>query len=88
MASCRDCIHYRLCERIDAIFEHYNIQSPIHLHSTCSDFFKNKADVVEVVRCCDCKHRNPYCYRCMRDNLWHDTNDFCSYGERSETNAE
>lgn len=42
------------------------------------------ADVVEVVRCKDCKHKNPVCYRCLRDNLWHDNNDFCSHGERKE----
>jgi hypothetical protein len=41
-------------------------------------------DVVEVVRCRDCKHKNPNCYRCLRDNLWHDEDDFCSRGERRE----
>ena len=40
------------------------------------------ADVVEVVRCKDCKHRNPCGYKCLRDNLWHDDADYCSYGER------
>lgn len=39
-------------------------------------------DVVEVVRCGDCTHRNPFGHMCLRDNLWHDTDDFCSYGER------
>jgi hypothetical protein len=42
------------------------------------------ADVVEVVRCKDCKHKNPICDKCLRDNLWHDVDDFCSRGERSE----
>lgn len=41
-------------------------------------------DFVEVVRCKDCKHKNPLCSKCMRDNLWHDEDDFCSYGERKE----
>jgi hypothetical protein len=41
-------------------------------------------DMVEVVRCKDCKHRNPNGWKCLRDNLWHDMNDFCSYGERKE----
>lgn len=41
-------------------------------------------DMVEVVRCKDCKHRNPSGWKCLRDNLWHDMNDFCSYGERKE----
>lgn len=44
------------------------------------------ADVAEVVRCKDCKHLNPMGsggYRkCLRDNLWKDTDDFCSRGER------
>lgn len=42
------------------------------------------ADVVEVVRCKDCKHRNPNGWKCLRDNLWHNMTDFCSYGERKE----
>lgn len=42
------------------------------------------ADVVEVVRCRDCKHRNPYGSKCLRDNLWHDPDGYCSYGERRE----
>ena len=50
------------------------------------------ADVAEVVRCKDCKHLNPMeigGYRkCLRDNLWKDTNDFCSRGERRKEDAE
>lgn len=45
-------------------------------------------DVVKVVRCKDCKHRDPIGYKCLRDNLWHDTDDFCSYGERRAENEE
>lgn len=60
--------------------------------SKCSDYLiangvtirdrGDTADIVEVVRCRDCTHRNPFGYMCLRDNLWHDTDDFCSYGER------
>lgn len=41
------------------------------------------ADVVEVVRCKDCKHRkkNTFCLHNMR---YEDDNGFCSYGERAE----
>lgn len=50
------------------------------------------ADVAEVVRCKDCKHLNPMGsggYRkCLRDNLWKDTDDFCSRGERRKEDAE
>ena len=46
------------------------------------------ADVVEVVRCKDCKHY--IAYYCTRDikgrtNMFYMTeNDYCSYGERKE----
>ena len=41
------------------------------------------ADVVEVVRCKNCKHRkkNTFCLHNMR---YEDDNGFCSYGERSD----
>lgn len=47
------------------------------------------ADVVEVVRCKDCKHyKTMFC----KMDIWHkditlyraDENDFCSYGERKD----
>ena len=48
------------------------------------------ADVVEVVRCKDCKHRGStlsvptgVCYSCNAYNLpYCKPNDYCSYGER------
>lgn len=54
------------------------------------------ADVVEVVRCKDCKHGeadygcggdiiNPFQYRCCYDgDSWNPPEHFCSYGERKE----
>lgn len=39
------------------------------------------ADVVEVVRCKDCKHADEY-YHCIFSTIWNDKNHFCSYGER------
>lgn len=44
------------------------------------------ADAVSVVRCKDCKHRDPEDKRCDC-GCWHtpfttNDNDFCSYGER------
>ena len=66
----------------------------------CKDF-KNKADFVEVVRCKDCKHKQELdkyekrlyiegCVACTQispnsDRLVMLPNDFCSYGERSDT---
>ena len=71
MATCDDCIHYDIC--IFHIKGDENKKCP---------HFKNKSDVVEVVRCKDCSHRNPFGHKCLQDNLWHDDDDFCSYGDK------
>lgn len=43
------------------------------------------ADVVEVVRCKDCKHRDiDRCGR-FKCNVWVCDEDYCSYGERADT---
>lgn len=46
------------------------------------------ADVVEVVRCKDCKHRDPYDLKCdhglMKTELPVGDDDYCSYGERKD----
>ena len=49
----------------------------------------NDADVVEVVRCKDCKkvwgEVNQHCdVYCGLHKRWFDKNAFCSYGERKE----
>lgn len=51
------------------------------------------ADVVEVVRCKDCIHRNTpdcamwyECSKCGGQWSWNRSDDFCSHGERSEGN--
>jgi len=73
------------------------IKSSTVLKQTISDI-KNMppADVVEVVRCKDCKHREMYeifgrpttyyCLRgCVDSNLSLNENDYCCWGERIET---
>ena len=50
------------------------------------------SDVVPVVRCKDCKHRDPEDKRCDC-GCWHNPfttndNDFCSYGERKNNGNE
>lgn len=48
------------------------------------------ADVVEVVRCCDCKFRKTedcamyYECECGQQHFWEISNDFCSWGKRRE----
>ena len=51
------------------------------------------ADVVEVVRCKDCKHENVHhaisdkCTWCDYWGIDPDFDDFCSYGERRDNDA-
>ena len=88
--TCKDCLHYVVCE---ALWQNNGISKIPPKQCGC---FKNNSDVVEVVRCKDCKWYqegkllapNKFCFR-----LEHPTedrkigynyapDDFCSYGER------
>ena len=44
------------------------------------------ADVVEVVRCKDCKNRDHSC--CFYSALWVKMDGYCNYGERIEISVE
>lgn len=79
--TCGDCIHADLCERITFIdeFSRDNI-------AYCKGF-KATADVVEVVRCKDCKNwNNGYCcgVPLVGDDASYvatEETDYCSYGK-------
>lgn len=85
MATCKDCVHYDIC-----IFHHKGNENEQCLN------FKNKVNVVSVVRCANCRHRKKGVFRAV-DNLvyWkcklHNDEilltDYCSYGERSADNG-
>lgn len=84
MATCKDCAHYEPC------FDYGNILDPAHGGVKC-DSFKSSADVVEVVRCKDCKYwgGSTFGYVCEAwsgMDLKNHTrpNGFCNYGERKE----
>ena len=48
MKTCKDCMHYGICT--------FHVKG--NEDERCKHFI-NAADVVEVVRCCDCKHWTP-----------------------------
>lgn len=97
MATCKDCLHYERCkwvaQNIRAAgrtieFDDDNIPAERYC-----EHFKNKADVVEVVRCSQCKYLKVY----NNDNVYAecekihllfrpfetDTREhFCGFGER------
>ena len=97
MAFCENCIHYDIC-RFDSELIPEQVTFFPH-NEDCSSFI-SKADVVEV-RCKDCKYYVFHEYYGMHLCENHDApfykvefsvamkpTDFCSYGERRETNAE
>ena len=74
---CDDCFHNTVC-RLDGneMLEWCSARVP-------------SADVVEVVRCKDCIHFNDYndsCEQCWGGLENPDEDEFCSRGERKETN--
>ena len=99
---CRKCFHSYVCEQFN---EHRDSDWDNKKCHFFNDHFVNVENVVEVVRCKDCKHRGDFgCPMYHEEDIkWdnygyteckvtiHDysrDDDFCSYGERSETNAE
>ena len=80
MATCKDCFHKNACGN----FREFLMGGLVE--KTCKHF-KNKADVVPVVRCIDCKHLMfSDCYgECSIGYMGIvSPNDYCSYGERKE----
>lgn len=95
MATCKDCLHYEACGSIlKKSFPNITKEEMDSVSNKGScPLFKSTADVVEVVRCKDCKHYfDGCCYITARSPLFkYDVNihhrkgnDFCSYGERKE----
>ena len=86
-ATCRDCFHFDVCD--------YHITELTTMTvNECSHKFVNKADVVEVVRCKDCKYWGgvTFGYICRRfsgTTLRNETreSDYCSYGEKNGENS-
>ncbi len=89
--TCEDCIHVDVCEE----WHEQEMQRACYY----GEYFKNKADFVEVVRCKDCKYfyADTYASKVLRRECrlrsigngigcvrLDGENDFCSYGERKE----
>ena len=84
MKRCTECLHYEACKDWSIDCFGAATSFPYEADEPPCEYYKPTADVVEVVRCKDCKHQNPFGFKCLRDNLWHSSDDFCSYGERKE----
>ena len=78
--TCKDCLHYKVCDYWCLVLD------PAHDGVPCDDF-QSATDVVEVVRCKDCKHYRTSLYFpnekiCKLSNLFHSEDFFCASGER------
>ncbi len=93
MTHCEKCIHYDMCKA-----EHDSLDGTIlsfFPNNEDCNFFKNKADYVEVVRCSQCKHltvhNSPTLYAyCEKEHIRFEPfrkdtrTHFCSYGKRRD----
>jgi hypothetical protein len=81
MATCKDCIHYDICKFADNT-EYADTE---HLKGDCPHF-KNIADFAEVTLCGNCKHfEYPMLCHLRKVTVLVARTDFCSYGERNES---
>ena len=91
--NCKDCIYFKRCVVLGVELD---MSHDKEADKNCR-YFKNKSNVVEVLRCKDCKcwqregQGTTYgtygtCHSVQWDNdyFYYETfeNDFCSYGER------
>ena len=92
MASCKDCVGYNFCSRKrDGETDYLGKEIGCgNVEDLCGDF-KNKADIVPVVRCKDCKYcidegmSGLYCEHPDGRNTIHcRPDDYCNDGERKK----
>lgn len=74
--TCKDCIHEYCC-KYDRFFGVDEVENKCN-------YFKNKTDFMEVVRCEKCTHSKSYPMRIICHRFGRDVNEngFCSYGQR------
>ena len=90
MATCYDCFHWKACRNILESMNHDLKGKKITIRSTCEKFTPT-TDVVEVVRCKDCKHWkqvNEERRACYLFGFEMDYDEFCSYGTPKERGGE
>lgn len=82
MARCEECLHYDLCNALE-------LNGIDKVPASACGCYKNAADVVEVVRCRDCKYSeidenyNLWC-TFYNGKIREMPNGYCWHGERSE----
>ena len=82
MKECKNCIHYDCC----AEYTTKEMLDSFPQEQPC-EFFKDSGNVVEIVRCKDCKHirkdnEADGIFVCLLHRNMYHGEDFCSYGEK------
>lgn len=81
--TCRECIHYNIC----SLWTTSDLDED-RAYKYCFGHFKSTSDVVEVVRCKDCKYHRDLDsgVKCERIDglLMTLPSDYCSYGRRQD----
>lgn len=83
--TCKNCIHYNIC----SLWTTSDLDED-RAYEYCFGHFDSASDMVEVVKCKDCKYLEidkgwqggRACLMRGGDTGWCHDNDFCSYGER------
>lgn len=82
---CDNCIHYDVC-----LLHEDNFIDDVAKNGFCGKF--RSKDVVEVIRCKDCKYCEDYdiqdeygWYHCAMHDMPTKLDHFCNFGERSDT---
>lgn len=91
METCKNCIHYELCEYNTYKEAHYfgkdkKIYITIQNDSACK-FFNSKSDLVKVVHCKDCINRVQFDtnkYHCELTGYYCGETGYCSDGVRKD----
>lgn len=85
MATCKDCIHEKVCDSLIKSGCPY-LDEEIPANAFCMEF-KNKADVVEVVRCKDCV-LHTHCFIEDHYNFVGIENPFCCVGKSKSSKCQ
>lgn len=85
--TCKDCIYSPICK----LYADFGVTDvPYDENDTCK-LFRSKVDLVEVVRCSECRHWGgvTFGFVCRKFSGEHTKicmhkDDFCSYGEKRD----
>lgn len=81
--TCKDCVYSPICK----VYADFGVTDVPYDENDVCKLFRSKIDLVEVVRCCDCRYSDVYGKNCFCEYDPIETksvspNGYCSSGER------